>query len=46
MNKITKSEWKRICSQLNKWCNFDEVSGMSYTNAVLYIKSMPVWSPQ
>lgn len=46
MNKITKIEWKRICSQLNKWCNFDEVAGMSYNNAVLYIKSMPVWSPQ
>lgn len=44
--KVTRSEWKRICEQLGRWCAFEEIENLTYAQAVEYVKNMSVWTPQ
>lgn len=41
--KVTKSEWRRLCIQLGKWCPWEDVKDYTYDEAVAYIKNMPTW---
>lgn len=41
--KVTKSEWRRLCIQLGRWCPWEDVKDCTYDEAVAYIKSMPTW---
>ena len=37
--------WKELCIEFNKWCNYEEVEGMTYIDGRSYIENMPVWIP-
>lgn len=43
MDKITISQWRRLCIQIGKWCSWEEVKDCTYHEAVDYIKDMPTW---
>ena len=42
---LTKDEWKQICKQTGKWCEYDEVKNLTYDQAVQYVQTMPTFVP-
>ena len=37
--------WKELCEEFNKWCDYEEVAGMTYVDGRNYIENMSVWIP-
>lgn len=42
---VEKKEWLEICEKYGKWCSFEEIKGIPYTDAIEYVKNMPTFSP-
>lgn len=42
---MDKTLWKELCTEFDKWCNYEEVKGMTYVEGRSYIEHMPVWIP-
>lgn len=41
---MDKKLWKELCKEFNKWCNYEEVEGLTYVEGRKYIENMPVWT--
>ena len=42
---MDKRLWKELCKEFNKWCDYEEVEGMTYVEGRNYIENMSVWIP-
>lgn len=42
---ITVEEWKELMKKLNCYCDFEEVSGMTYEDAEIYMKNVCTFVP-
>lgn len=42
---LTRDEWKQICEQTGKWCEYGEVKNLTYDQAVQYVQTMPTFIP-